>query len=118
MGLINAVDRYDPEAGPFVRYAVPTILGELKRHFRDKGWTMRVPRSLQERTMVVTDDRRSSTRGSAARPHRGTSRRTPELTWRRCSRRWTSRPPTPPPRSTLPWAHDEEGERTLGDTLG
>ena len=35
--LINSVDRYDPDAGPFVRYAVPNILGELKRHFRDKG---------------------------------------------------------------------------------
>lgn len=53
LGLINSIDRYDPSAGPFVRYAVPNILGELKRHFRDKTWGMHVPRSLQERTLKV-----------------------------------------------------------------
>jgi RNA polymerase sigma-B factor len=53
VGLINSVDRYDPEAGPFVRYAVPNILGELKRHFRDKSWGVHVPRSLQERSLKV-----------------------------------------------------------------
>ena len=41
VGLIKAIDRYDPELGSLDRYAVPTILGELKRHFRDKGWGMR-----------------------------------------------------------------------------
>jgi RNA polymerase sigma-B factor len=53
VGLINSVDRYDPEAGPFIRYAVPNILGELKRHFRDKSWGIHVPRSLQERSLKV-----------------------------------------------------------------
>jgi RNA polymerase sigma-B factor len=49
IGLIHAVDRYDPRAGvAFASYAVPTILGELKRHFRDRAWSMRVPRRLQE----------------------------------------------------------------------
>jgi RNA polymerase sigma-B factor len=55
MGLIKAVDRYDPDLGPFVRYAVPNIMGELKRHFRDKGWGMHVPRSVQERFLQVND---------------------------------------------------------------
>jgi RNA polymerase sigma-B factor len=55
LGLIKAIDRYDPAAGPFPRFAVPTITGELKRHFRDKGWAMRVPRDLQERAMSVGD---------------------------------------------------------------
>ncbi len=55
LGLIKAIDRYDPDAGPFPRFAVPTITGELKRHFRDKGWSMRVPRDLQERAMSVGD---------------------------------------------------------------
>jgi RNA polymerase sigma-B factor len=55
MGLIKAVDRYDPDLGPFVRYAVPNIMGELKRHFRDKGWGMHVPRSVQERFLRVND---------------------------------------------------------------
>lgn len=54
LGLINSVDRYDPQAGPFVRYAVPNILGELKRHFRDKAWGVHVPRSLQERSLKVS----------------------------------------------------------------
>jgi RNA polymerase sigma-B factor len=53
LGLVKAVDRYDPEAGPLVRYAVPTILGELRRHFRDKGWGVHVPRSVQENLMTV-----------------------------------------------------------------
>jgi RNA polymerase sigma-B factor len=49
LGLIKAVDGYDPEHGTaFTAYAVPTIIGELKRYFRDKGWQIRVPRRLQE----------------------------------------------------------------------
>ncbi|MBA2439187.1 MAG: SigB/SigF/SigG family RNA polymerase sigma factor [Thermoleophilaceae bacterium] len=55
MGLIRAIDRYDPDLGPFVRYAVPNIMGELKRHFRDKGWGIHVPRSVQERFLQVND---------------------------------------------------------------
>jgi RNA polymerase sigma-B factor len=49
LGLIKAVDRFDPERGvEFVTYATKTILGELKRHFRDKGWAIRAPRRIQE----------------------------------------------------------------------
>jgi RNA polymerase sigma-B factor len=49
IGLIKAVDRFDPERGvEFATYATPTIVGEIKRHFRDKGWAIRVPRRLQE----------------------------------------------------------------------
>jgi RNA polymerase sigma-B factor len=55
MGLIKAIDRYEPQRGSkFTSYAAPTILGELKRHFRDKGWALHVPRELQERTLTVT----------------------------------------------------------------
>lgn len=54
VGLINAVDRYDPGKGlPFEHYAVPTMLGELKRHFRDRAWTLHVHRSLQELHLAV-----------------------------------------------------------------
>ena len=50
VGLIKAVDRYEPErGGSFVAYAAPTILGEIRRHFRDKTWPAHVPRSVQER---------------------------------------------------------------------
>ena len=49
IGLLNAIDRFDPDHGTtFTSYAVPTILGELRRHFRDRTWALRVPRRLQE----------------------------------------------------------------------
>jgi RNA polymerase sigma-B factor len=55
LGLIKAVDRFEPDRGTrFTSYAAPTILGELKRHFRDKGWALRVPRDLQERALAVS----------------------------------------------------------------
>jgi RNA polymerase sigma-B factor len=54
LGLVKALDGFDPERGDsFVAYAAPTILGELRRHFRDRVWDVRLPRGLQERTMAV-----------------------------------------------------------------
>lgn len=55
LGLIKAVDGYDVARGvEFTSYAIPTIVGELKRHFRDKGWAVRVPRRLQEMKLEIT----------------------------------------------------------------
>ena len=54
IGLVNAVDRFDPSRGiAFTTFAVPTILGELKRHFRDRGWAIHVPRDLKEAALRV-----------------------------------------------------------------
>lgn len=56
LGLINAVDNYDCCRGRgFTRFAVPSILGELKRYFRDKGWLVRVPRRLQESRLAFNE---------------------------------------------------------------
>ena len=54
LGLVKALDGFDLERGQsFIAYAAPTILGELRRHFRDRVWDVRLPRGLQERTMAV-----------------------------------------------------------------
>lgn len=55
IGLIKAIDRFEPDRGlEFTTYATPTIMGEIKRHFRDKGWSVRVPRRLQELSQKVS----------------------------------------------------------------
>jgi RNA polymerase sigma-B factor len=54
VGLLKAIDRYDPSRGAaFSSYALPTMSGELRRHFRDRGWAVRPPRDLQEQALVV-----------------------------------------------------------------
>ena len=64
VGLVNAVNRYEPEKGtPFAAFASPTILGELKRYFRDRVWMVRLPRSLQEN--IKTVDTASSDLGAS-----------------------------------------------------
>jgi len=56
IGLIKAIDRFDPEYGnDFAAYAVPTIVGEIKRHFRDRTWDIRVPRRLQELKLDINE---------------------------------------------------------------
>ena len=56
LGLLKALDRFDPTRGhPFSSFAVPTILGEMRRYFRDSGWSVHVPRGEQERALKVRD---------------------------------------------------------------
>ena len=76
LGLLKAIDRFDPSAPTaFSSFAVPTILGELKRHFRDKGWSVRVPRDLQE--LAVRVDRVTRGAGRASSAARRRRRRSP-----------------------------------------
>jgi RNA polymerase sigma-B factor len=54
LGLVKAIDRFEPDRGlSFSSFGVPTMLGELRRHFRDSGWALHVPREMQERVLKV-----------------------------------------------------------------
>jgi RNA polymerase sigma-B factor len=57
IGLLHSVDRYDPGRGSFAAFAVPTIVGEIRRHFRDRGWAMRIPRRVQDLGRRVSEAR-------------------------------------------------------------
>jgi RNA polymerase sigma-B factor len=60
LGLLKALDRFDPARGrPFQSFAVPTMLGEIRRYFRDSGWSVHVPRGAQERALRVRDAQES-----------------------------------------------------------
>ena len=89
IGLIKAIDRFDLDRGvELTTYATPNIIGEIKRHFRDKGWSVRVPRGLQELNVQLSTARRAADRrSSAARRRSRSSPRRPASRRRRCSRR-------------------------------
>lgn len=83
VGLIQAVQRFDVDKGSdFLSFAVPTVMGEVRKHFRDHGWSVRVPRSLQERHLASTGRSRLCPRRSAVHrqsrnsPRNSTSNRT------------------------------------------
>ena len=86
IGLLHAIDRFDPEQGKkFTTFAAPTILGELKRYFRDKGWVIHVPRGLQERVLALSRHAERLSTESRALPNRSTS--SPTRSSARSSRR-------------------------------
>jgi RNA polymerase sigma-B factor len=69
VGLVKAINRFDPEVGQrFVAYAAPTMTGEVKRHFRDRTWTMRMPRQLQELRLVLRNVRQDFLREHGRAP--------------------------------------------------
>ncbi|MDQ4116524.1 MAG: RNA polymerase sigma factor SigF [Actinomycetota bacterium] len=71
VGLINAIDRFDPgKGGEFFSFAVPTISGEVRRHFRDQSWSMRVPRRLKDMHVAINGavSELSQSLGRAPRP--------------------------------------------------
>ena len=93
LGLVKAVDRYDPDRGTaFESYAVPTVIGEVKRHFRDRMWGLHVPRRVQElrnrvraavQELTRTPDARTPARRRHRRAHRPDRGGGPGRAWRR-----------------------------------
>ena len=80
LGLVKAIDRFDPSRETaFSSYAVPTMLGELKRHFRDHGWALHVPRGMQERVMAVDGAVRELARRDGRSPSAAEVARTLQL---------------------------------------
>ena len=119
LGLVKAVDGFDPSRGlRFSSYAVPTILGELRRHFRNTSWSIHVPRGIQERTLKVNEavDYLSTQLGHSPSPQRvaeevGISvEEVLEAMEARAAHETTSLD------SPLGW--DDDGGVTLGDSLG
>ena len=98
IGLIKSVDRFDPERGvEFSTYATPTVVGEIKRHFRDKGWAVRVPRRLQELRLALTTATGGAVPAARPLPHGPRAgREAGDLARRRSWRAWS--PPTRTPR--------------------
>jgi len=118
VGLLKAIDRYDPDVGPFVGYAVPNITGELKRHFRDRGWGVHVPRSVQENFLKVND---------AIAKLSGELRRSPTpqelaeevgLELDAVIEALDVGSAYSPATLDAPLSHSEDSDATLGDTLG
>ena len=101
VGLIKAIDRFDLSRDVrFATYAVPTIAGELKRHFRDRGWMMRVPREVQELSGRIGIARERLVGDLAARRPSASWRARPAPTRSACWRRWPRPRPTARSRST------------------
>jgi RNA polymerase sigma-B factor len=119
LGLLKAIDGFDTgREVAFSSYAVPTILGELKRHFRDRTWSVRVPRDLQELALRVdralatlSVDKRSPSIGEIARSLEVSEERVLEALEAAGAYRAGS---LDAPRS----AQDDEPDETLGDTIG
>jgi RNA polymerase sigma factor (sigma-70 family) len=61
LGLVEAVERFDPDRGPFLAFAAPTMVGHIKRYFRDHGWFVRPPRPIQERHLEIARARNDLT---------------------------------------------------------
>ena len=119
VGLVNAVRRWDPDRGTaFATFAVPTILGELRRHFRDTTWAVRPPRSAQELSLAVSKARdrlwQHGSRAPTVADDRGLARPQPGGGARRAQGRRRA------PRGVPGRADPEGGEETITglDVLG
>jgi RNA polymerase sigma-B factor len=118
VGLLKTIDRFEPDAGSFIGYAIPSIRGELKRHFRDKGWAMRVPRPVQERWLRVSEatERLTGDLGRSPTPRELAART--ELSVEEVLEALEAAQSYSPRPLDAPIATDDDGTRTLGDSLG
>ena len=120
LGLVNAIDRFDLEREvAFSSYAVPTILGEIKRYFRDRTWSVRVPRDLQELALKVDRavseldlelQRKPTVEEIGAKVGADAEEAVLEALEASGAYRATS--------LQTPWGADEDGGETLGDAIG
>jgi RNA polymerase sigma-B factor len=118
VGLLKTIDRFEPEAGSFIGYAIPSIRGELKRHFRDKGWGMRVPRPVQERWLKVSE---ATDQLTASRGHSPSVRELAARTGfsvEQVLEALDAAQAYAPRALDQPIAADDDGTRTLADSLG
>ncbi|WP_067500467.1 SigB/SigF/SigG family RNA polymerase sigma factor [Actinoplanes sp. TFC3] len=117
LGLIKSIDRFDPTRGiEFAGFAIPTILGEIRRHFRDRTWSVRVPRRLQELRISITEASNKLTQSLGRSPtvadiadHLGTTEEE-VLEGLEGARAYSAR--------SLSTPVTEDGSTTLADTLG
>jgi RNA polymerase sigma-B factor len=120
VGLIKAIDRFDAARNvAFSSYAVPTILGELKRHFRDRTWSVRVPRDLQELALRVDQTVTALSAGRHRPPSVGELAQTLELSEEQVLEAMEAGSAYKAASLDAPRvSQDEESGETAGDTLG
>jgi RNA polymerase sigma-B factor len=119
VGLLNAIERFEPGRGKkFTSFAAPTIVGELKRHFRDKGWSVHVPRDLQERALAVSrhTERLSALLGRA--PTLDELAEALECSVEQVMEAIDAAHNYHPASLDAPIVHDDEDRTALADTLG
>ena len=118
LGLVKAIQGFDPARGhPFAAYAVPTILGEIKRHFRDRVWNVRLPRDMQEASMAVAKAERELAAELGRKPSIDEIAEHAELEPAKVEEALAG----VAARSTLSLdapRTDEEGSSTVGETIG
>jgi RNA polymerase sigma-B factor len=119
LGLVKAIDRYDPAFGvPLRTYAIPTMFGEVRRYLRDHAWAVRVPRPLQERVLVVT---KAVERLSARTAHAPTPAEVAEevgCTLEEALEALQAGSAYTAASLDAPASAVDDGERTLADTIG
>jgi len=119
LGLLNAITRFEPGMGKkFTSYAAPTIMGELKRHFRDKGWSMHVPRDLQERALAVSRQTERLSAQLGRSPTVDELAEVLECTIEQVIEALDAAHNYLPASLDAPITHEDEDQCALGDTLG